>query len=83
MGRPSLLGLVAAMPLGTEKIYSSICEGHASYLAYSPLPRQSPTHEGNLDRINKIYRMTTGKEARTATQIQKGSEVDPENRTSG
>ena len=72
MGGPSMLGVVAAMPLGTEKIHPAICESHASYLADSPLPRQSPAHEENLDRINKIYRMTRGKEARTATQTQKG-----------
>ena len=48
------------MPLGTEKIHPAICESHASYLAYSPLPRQSPAHKGNLDRINKINRIRTG-----------------------
>ena len=59
MGRPSLLGLVAAMPLGTDKIHPAICESHASYMAYSSLSRQGATHEGNLDRINKINRIRT------------------------
>ena len=71
MGRPSLLGVAAAMPLGTEKIYPSLCESHAPYLADSPLPRQSPAHEGNLDRINKIYRMTADKDSREGTEKQR------------
>ena len=54
MGRPSLLGVVAEMPLGTDKIYPSIRQSRAAHLADSPLPRQSPTHKGKLDKIYKI-----------------------------
>ena len=57
MGRPSLLGVVAAMSGGTDKIYSPIRQSHAPYLADSPLPRQGAAHKGNLDKIYKINRI--------------------------